>query len=601
MNDRSNWSFVKLTPLIGPAGAAVLLLAGLVIALYSERSYQSQRIAEVEVEARILASTVTAALDFDDPGAAQEYVNALRVNAQIDVVAVYDSKGALFANFVRGDQEPLPTTAPPPGTHLEQGRLIATIPIVEDGRRLGMVYLRAVAEPLATRLERYGVFGLLVLLTLLVVIVFAIAQSALKRANDELALRASALADANNELQSQIVQREKAEETLRQVQKMEAIGQITGGVAHDFNNLLQIILGNLSVAQNRLESGKATPENLRQYIERATHGGQRAATLTKQLLAFSRRQPLEPKPIDVNKLTSGMSQLLHRTLGESIQIETVLSGGAWRASADANQLENALLNLAVNARDAMPRGGKLTIETANAFLDESYASLHDGMKPGPYVSIAVTDTGAGMTKEVMEKAFDPFFTTKDIGHGTGLGLSQVYGFIKQSGGHVAIYSEVGQGTTVKLYLPRIIGELHEDESSEHAAHAHDGPIHDLILVVEDDPDVRTFTVETLRYLGYRVIEAENGRAALRLLEVTSGVQLLFTDVGLPGGLNGRQLADEVHARWPHLKVLYTTGYARNAIVHNGMLDPGVELITKPFTAAELGRKMRSILSIDSES
>jgi CheY-like chemotaxis protein len=288
-----------------------------------------------------------------------------------------------------------------------------------------------------------------------------------------------------------------------------------------------------------------------------------------------------------------MSEILHRTLGESITIETVLAGGIWRIAADANQLENALLNLAVNARDAMRNGGRLTIETANACLDEAYADVNE-VQPGQYVLIAVSDTGEGMSQDVVAKAFEPFFTTKDVGKGSGLGLSQVYGFIKQSGGHAKIYSEPGQGTTIKLYLPRLAESADRHEGASGVTALPTGGRDRLVLVVEDDEDVRAHAVSILTELGYPVLQAGDGASALRVLEAHTDVRLLFTDVGLPGGLNGRQLADEARKRRPDLLVLYTTGYARNAIVHQGRLDPGVELITKPFTFASLATKVNAV-------
>ena len=286
--------------------------------------------------------------------------------------------------------------------------------------------------------------------------------------------------------------------------------------------------------------------------------------------------------------------MLRRTLGEQITVETVLGGGMWRANVDPNQLEVALINLAVNARDAMPKGGKLTLETANVYLDESYAASQVEVVPGQYVMVAVTDSGSGMTPDVMSKAFDPFFTTKDVGHGTGLGLSQVYGFAKQSGGHVKMYSEPGEGTTVKLYFPRVHAAISHDESQGTLAVAR-GSANETILVVEDDPDVRSYSCETLRELGYNVLEAKDGPAGLRLLDTHPQIRILFTDVGLPGGMNGRQLADEARRRKPGLRVLFTTGYAQNAIVHDGRLDRGVELITKPYAQAALSSKLRDML------
>lgn len=391
-----------------------------------------------------------------------------------------------------------------------------------------------------------------------------------------------------------LTERRAGEERARQAQKMEGVGQLTGGVAHDFNNLLTIIIGNLETLQRKLGASEIDIEGLVRGVDNAMRGARRAESLTQRLLAFARQQPLDPKPLDLGRLVSGMSDLLRRTLGEQITVETVLGGGVWRAHADPSQLELAILNLAVNARDAMPNGGKLTLETANVHLDERYAAAQAEVVPGQYVMLAITDSGTGMTPAVRAKAFDPFFTTKDIGHGTGLGLSQVYGFIKQSRGHVKIYSEVGEGTTIKLYLPRAHGQM---EASEHQFNQPlvRGAKGEMILVVEDDADVRTYSCETLAELGYTVAAAENGAAGLRLLDTNPNIEVLFTDIGLPGGMNGRQLAEEARRRKPGLKVLFTTGYARNAIIHDGRLDAGVELITKPFTQAALTEKLRDII------
>jgi PAS domain S-box-containing protein len=391
-----------------------------------------------------------------------------------------------------------------------------------------------------------------------------------------------------------LTERRAADERARQAQKMEGIGQLTGGVAHDFNNLLTIIIGNLETLQRNLDADPLPVERLKRSASNAMRGSRRAESLTQRLLAFSRQTPLAPKPLDIGRLVGGLSDLLRRTLGEQVTVETVLGGGLWRANVDPNQLEVAIINLAVNARDAMPSGGKLTLETANVYLDESYAAGQVEVVPGQYVMVAVTDSGSGMTPDVLAKAFDPFFTTKDVGHGTGLGLSQVYGFAKQSGGHVKIYSEIGEGTTVKLYFPRVHAAVSQDgiESVEVAVR---GSANETILVVEDDADVRSYSCDTLRELGYSILEAENGEAGLKLLDAHPHIKLLFTDVGLPGGMNGRQLADEARLRMPHLRVLFTTGYARNAIVHDGRLDPGVELITKPYAQAALSTKLRDML------
>jgi PAS domain S-box-containing protein len=397
-----------------------------------------------------------------------------------------------------------------------------------------------------------------------------------------------------------ITERREAEEQLRQAraelfqaQKMEAIGQLTGGVAHDFNNLLTVVIGNLELSQRLLASSTDGDARLRRAIGNAMRGAQRAANLTERLLAFSRQQPLEPRVIDVNQLLHGLADLLGRSLGENIDIETVGAGGLWRVEIDPVQLEAAILNLALNARDAMPHGGRLTIETHNAHLDEQYCRRHADIRPGQYVQIAITDTGSGMSEDVIARAFDPFFTTKQVGQGTGLGLSQVYGFVKQSGGHVKIYSEVGQGTTVKIYLPRLLrGSAAEQELNSEAP---GNEAHETILVVEDDRDVRSYIVDTLRELDYRVLEAADAEAALGLIERGERrIDLLLTDVVLPGR-SGRQLVDQVIKSRPDIKVLYMTGYSRNAIVHQGRLDPGVALIQKPIRAPLLTARIRDLL------
>jgi signal transduction histidine kinase/DNA-binding response OmpR family regulator len=407
------------------------------------------------------------------------------------------------------------------------------------------------------------------------------------------------LRDLNESLErrvaDEIEERMRTEEALRQAQKMEAVGQLTGGVAHDFNNLLTAICGGVDTLQRLLPHELGPNEDrIRRAVRMIDVGGHRAATLTQRLLAFARRQALDPRPLDANKLVAGMSELLRRTRGERVAIETVLAGGLWRTMADSNQLENALLNLAVNARDAMPDGGRLTIETANTYLDEAYALQHQ-VPAGQYVMIAVSDTGIGMKLETMDRVFEPFFTTKDVGQGTGLGLSQVYGFIKQSNGHIKLYSELGQGTVVKLYLARLLGEGRVEVEGEAVVQEPDSGSGELVLVVEDDEAVRAYSVDSLRELGYRVIAATNGREGLDLLARYPAIRLLFTDVGLPGGMTGRQLADQARRQRPELLVLFTTGYARNAIVHGGILDSGTHLLPKPFTLAALAAKVRSIL------
>jgi PAS domain S-box-containing protein len=389
---------------------------------------------------------------------------------------------------------------------------------------------------------------------------------------------------------------EQARERLLQWQKMEAIGQLSGGVAHDFNNLLTIVIGNLETAQRQLGAlSGGVASRLKHALDNAMRGAQRAATLTQRLLAFSRQQPLDPKPLDVNKFIAAEVEFLQRSLGETIEVEAVGSAGLWPVEVDAHQLEAALLNLAVNARDAMPNGGKLTIETSNAFLDQDYCSANPEVTPGQYVMMAVSDNGTGMTKDVADRAFEPFFSTKGAGQGTGLGLSQVYGFIKQSKGHIKIYSEAGEGTTVKIYLPRLLQDIDRSDEEEQAAEPVEGAGHETILVVEDDRDVRAYLVELLRDLNYRVLSAHDAVAALGMIETSDiRIDLLLTDVVLPG-MNGRQLAEQAKNRRPDLKVLFTTGYSRNAIVHQGRLDPGVAMIQKPITQDALAARIRDLL------
>jgi signal transduction histidine kinase len=394
---------------------------------------------------------------------------------------------------------------------------------------------------------------------------------------------------------NEIRERMQVEDALRQAQKMEAIGQLTGGVAHDFNNLLTVIMGSLDSIRRQLDDPAKELDiaRLRRLQSMAFQGAERASTLTSRLLAFARRQPLNPEPVDVNKLATGLTDLLQRTLGERIALETVSTPGLWLAKADRAELESALVNVAINARDAMTDGGKLTIETGNAWLDEEYVrTLTEPVPPGQYVMVAVADTGHGMDRETLDRAFEPFFTTKGVGQGTGLGLSQVYGFVRQSGGHIRIYSEPKVGTTIKLYLPREF-DAHSKASPPQVETVGEGGA-ETILVVEDHDGLREYSTSVLRELGYEVLEAPAGGEALELLRTRQDVQLLFTDVVLPG-LNGRQLADEAVRIRPDLKVLFTTGYTRNAIVHNGRLDQGVDLISKPFTFAALAAKVRHIL------
>ena len=424
---------------------------------------------------------------------------------------------------------------------------------------------------------------------------FEASQRALSKLNDELenrvAVRTAQLAETNDKLTAEAASRLAAEGQVRQMQKIEAIGHLTGGIAHDFNNMLAIVLGSLDMAKRYFSRDQTRVER---SIDAAMEGARRAAELTARLLAFSRQQPLDPKPLDANKLVGNMSELLRRTLGETTKVETVLAGGLWRTFADPSQVSNALLNLCVNSRDAMPDGGCLTIETSNAHMDDAYAAAHGEVRPGQYVVICVTDTGSGMGPDVIERAFDPFYTTKSAGQGTGLGLSQVYGFVKQSGGHVKIYSEPGTGTTIKVYLPRYTGASPAAEQEPATLAMPRAAADEVILVVEDDDSVRRVAVEALTDLGYTVVSAPGGKQALTELQTLPRVDLLFTDIVMPG-MNGRQLAEASQRIKPQLKVLYTTGYTRNAIVHNGMLDPGIALLAKPFALHDLAVKVRKVL------
>jgi PAS domain S-box-containing protein len=390
-------------------------------------------------------------------------------------------------------------------------------------------------------------------------------------------------------VEAEIAERHQTERALQQAQKMEAIGQLTGGVAHDFNNLLQVVSGNLQLLSKDL----AGNDQAERRVANALAGVNRGAKLASQLLAFGRRQALEPRVINIGRFVSAMDDLLRRSLGEAVEVEVITSGGLWNTFADPTQVENALLNLAINARDAMSGSGKLTIEMGNAALDQEYARNHQEVLPGQYVMLAVTDTGSGMRPDILERVFEPFFSTKPEGKGTGLGLSMVYGFVKQSGGHVKIYSEVEQGTTVRIYLPRSVA----DEDREVVVH--NGPVlggTETVLVVEDDEDVRSIVVETLTDLGYRVLTAKDAQAGLNVIESGVLIDVIFTDVVMPGQLKSSEMARRAKERLPGVAVLFTSGYTENSIVHGGRLDPGVELLSKPYTREALARRLRHVIA-----
>jgi PAS domain S-box-containing protein len=421
-------------------------------------------------------------------------------------------------------------------------------------------------------------------------------DAALRGSETEARNAAAALTELNQTLEERVKERTaqlmQTEDALRQSQKMEAIGQLTGGIAHDFNNLLQGITGGLDLVKKRVMQGRFN--ELDRFISGAMASANRASALTHRLLAFSRRQPLAPKPVEVNPLLASMEELLRRTLGERIVFELVTAGGLWLTKCDPNQLENAVLNLVINARDAMPDGGTLTVETGNSHLDGAYAAVHQDIEAGQYVCIGVTDTGSGMSPATIAKAFEPFFTTKPLGRGTGLGLSMIYGFAKQSGGHAKIYSELGKGTTFKLYLPRYRGEIEEEDLIPDLADLQGAHTNETVLVVEDEFVVRELIVEVLKELGYSTLEADDGPAALKILDSKQRIDLVISDIGLPG-LNGRQIVDAARETRPKLKVLFMTGYAENAAIAAGFLEPGMSMITKPFAMEALATRIREML------
>ena len=428
-----------------------------------------------------------------------------------------------------------------------------------------------------------------------------LAEEALSHANQVLEAkvveRTRELTEANVRLQAEAEEREQVEETLRQSQKMEAIGQLTGGIAHDFNNLLQGITGSLELVSIRIGQGRI--EELGRYIETAMASTDRAAALTHRLLAFSRRQTLNPKPVDMNRMTIGMMELFSHTVSRDIEITPRLADEPWPILCDSNQLENVLLNLIINARDAMPHGGPIIIETKNIILPDSHElpgeQLSKNVPPGDYVTLSVIDTGTGMTPAVASRAFDPFFTTKPLGQGTGLGLSMILGFVQQSGGHVRLLSGEGQGTTIKIFLPRYLGALDDQKEIETAIGVPLAPEHTVILVVEDEPAIRMLIVELLSDSGYTMIDTVDGQSGLDILESGARVDLLLTDVGLPGGMNGRQLADVARQQRPGLKVLFITGYADGVAVGNGLMEPGMQILTKPFELRTLASTISDML------
>ena len=555
-------------------GVSVLIAASLAVAFITEATHRDETLEAARVQAGVLAQTVPAALSFEDAQSLAEYVRAVGFDPRVKSVGIYDQTGALTASY----GEAPPSLAADPKIGASPEGFAALAPVIEKGVRLGTVYLAYRPETIDRRAARYFGPAILVVMASMMFLVMGLDARALMRANAELT--------------RQMAEREKAEAALRQSQKMEAVGRLTGGVAHDFNNMLSIVMGSLDLLIGRLEPDRdARPLRL---ANNAMEGARRAAILTQRLLAFSRRQPLNPTSADIAYVLAETADLLRRTLGEAIVVETVARTGLWRARIDIPQLESALVNLGINGRDAMPDGGRLTLEASNTYLDAAYAEHEEDVTPGQYVMIAVTDTGVGMTPDVMAQVFEPFFTTKPVGQGTGLGLSQAHGFIKQSGGHIRLSSKVGHGTTVRLYLPR---SMEEAPSDTPAAERSTASIrrNATILVVEDEPGVREFAVDALTELGFDVLASDGANEALRLLNGHPEVRVLLTDMMMPG-VTGQVLAVEAQRRRNDLIVVFMTGYTPDAIAHDGVLDPGVRLITKPFTVAQLGAELDSALA-----
>jgi signal transduction histidine kinase/CheY-like chemotaxis protein len=571
---RSAWSW-KLALVVAATVALMLLLGGGLLAYSNEKAYASQKMREAGVQARILASTVTAALAFNDRTAAQEYVDALSANPEVLVAALYRPDGALFAAYARSTKERVPERAQLGGARFTERGLIVVEPVTQRGAALGSVYLESMTEPFSYRLERYGLIGLLITMAALVVVVLGAAQAALARANARLEGHASELARANRNLQAEMRQREKAEDALRQAQKMEAVGQLTSGLAHDFNNLLTGVLGNIELAASRTRE-----PGVERLLQAASRSATRGARLTQQLLAFGRRQHLRARTVDVNALIRGMEDMLARTIGPMVAIELELSPSAWPAFVDPTQIEIAVVNLAINSRDAMPRGGVLTIGTENVSSDAA-GRPSDLAEEGDFVMISVTDTGTGMDAATVARAFEPFYTTKEVGKGTGLGLSQVYGLAKQSGGGVRIESELGRGTTVRLYLPRSAAKVGDIAAADGGQRARGEA---RVLLVDDDADVREVAAEMLRGAGSTVLEAESGAKALEALHRDDTVDVLVADYAMPG-MTGVELIREARRFRPRLPALIITGFAEASSLA-AMSDIG-RVLRKPFHRADL--------------
>jgi signal transduction histidine kinase len=569
-------------PLVALASLLMLLIVGVAIAVLSERSLKMQTAREAGAQADLLASAVSGALAFDDRQAAQDYVNAVQVNPSVLTAAVYDENGKMLARFVREGETIFHGSAPMErATLFQDGHLLVARPVEEAGQRLGVVHLKLLETPRAQRFSRYA--GLLLVLGLagLVVMVLAVAQGALRRANRQLADRAADLVRTNGLLQQQMVEREKAEEALRQSQKMEAIGRLTGGVAHDFNNLLMVASSGIELL-DRTEDPKrrqALSAGVKQAVERG-------AALTRQLLAFARRSPLRTEVLDLRGHIEGLRFLLERSLREDIEVVLDLPADLWRVEADPGELELALLNLAVNARDAMAQGGRLTVSGCNLPGEDGEPDR---------VCLKIADTGAGMSDVVASRVFEPFFTTKPVGRGTGLGLSQVYGFVRSSGGDISVESHQGRGTVFTVCLPR----------TEKAASVETAPVFPIgagaagvraagerLLLVEDDDAVAAGVGHMLGDLGYSHVRVSNAAEALALLETDRAFDLIFSDMVMPGDMDGLGLAQEVRRRMPDTPVLLTTGFSEAASAATGQ---AFRLLPKPYGIDSLSEALAATL------
>ena len=582
-------------PLVALAAALALLVIGIGLAVANEQAYDVRNLDQARSEARLLSALLAPILDAGDRVSAARYLQALGANRNTEAAAVYGPQGRRLASYARAGGTAPPALSPLPGAVVVAGgRLGVTLPIADNGKRLGSLYLATATEPLGSRLRRYIGLGLLATMASLLVFVLASAHAALTRANNDLERRAVDLAAANQQLRSQMEEREKAEMALRQSQKMEAIGRLTGGVAHDFNNLMTVVSGNLELIEHLAKApadGILASERLLRLVAAAQRGLRRGEQLTRQLLALSRQQPLEARVVDVNAAILDFAPLIQRAIGETMELRLRLGAGQWRCKLDPAQFETAMLNLAINARDAADDSGSLTIASGLASPAPPDAPAAE---PAAHVVVSVTDTGSGMPSEVLARAFEPFYTTKPVGKGSGLGLAQVWTFVTQSGGRIAINSEPGLGTVFRLYFP-LSAQPRDAPDDERAAPAE--PLGtERILIVEDEEDVRLIAAATLDRLGYRTAVAPDGPEALAMLDDGGGFDLLFADYVMPNGLNGAELAREACRRRPQLRVLLTSGYTgQNAPRGGEALLDGFPLIAKPYRSADLADRIRRIL------